>query len=87
MPKKRVRPSQDPFEDPEFLRFIREHSSEPIAIGGAIPKGHKGPYVPSKREIIEAIRFNAEVAFKTAQAQASIVEEQVNALFRQEGQQ
>ena len=84
MPKKKTQLNLDPLKDPELSRLIIDHTREGFNAGGAIPKGRKKPYMPSRDELIEGARFALEVAAQTLQVRTITLKEMVNELFQEE---
>jgi len=75
-------PSEDDLlNDPEYLRVFSEFDAEGLAVSGAIPEGHEGPYVPSAEELAEAIRFDAEARVRAIRAREKIATENVSSLI------
>ena len=73
-------------QDPEFLRFIAEHDSTPIPSGGAIPGGHRGPYSPTKQEIVEGMKFAARALARAQRVRLDIAIESVTTVFPQQNE-
>ena len=75
-------PSDDELlNDPEFLRLFSEHDAEGIAVSGAIPEGHDGPYVPSAEELVVAIKVATEARVRAARARERIATERATSLI------
>ena len=84
MPKKKTQLNLDPLNAPELFRFIEEHAQEGFVAGGAIPKGHKKPYTPSRDELIEGVRFALNANAQVLQMRTSALKEVVRKLFQEE---
>jgi hypothetical protein len=81
MSEKRSSREDDLLDDPEFLRVFREYDTEGIAASGAIPEGHDGPYVPSVKELVQAIREGTDARLRTVRAREKIATERAASLI------
>jgi hypothetical protein len=76
--------NDDLLANPEFLRFLRDHDTEGLPAGGAIPEGHQGVYVPTTKEWIEGMRFATEATLKINEARAKAAEDRARQIFQEE---